>query len=408
MIPQGRRVPVDTGQAYTDRADAVPGLPGQARALPERPERVLDLMVRRVDGSLVTIAECLARTYTDAFVVVHDGAIVAQWYATERDVSGAHALMSITKSIVGCATGALVGKGMLDPEALATAYVPELGYGGYAGATVRDLLDMRTGGPGYHEDYDDPDSEIAWLSRAVEAPWPGVPGAPAPLLRDLVATAQTRAGEARSFCYRSLDTEALGWVVERAGGRPVLDALGSVLQPLGLEGPASICIDAAGVPQCSGSLALTARDAARFGLMLLHGGSVGAAQVVPAAFVKDTRIGASDSERALQARVGQVLGSGTGMRTGFYRNQFWVPERGSRTLLCLGIHGQLVYVDSRHDTVVVKLSSWPQPQDPALFTDGLTCAQAIARQLGATDPNARRAAPGSSTSSRRLPPGHSP
>ena len=63
-----------------------------------------------------------------------------------------------------------------------------------------------------------------------------------------------------------------------------------------------------------------------------------------------------------------------------YRNQFWVPYPGDEVLMCLGIHGQMVYVDLPRRFVVVKLSSWPAPQNAAMFGDTL----ALMRTLAAT------------------------
>lgn len=36
-----------------------------------------------------------------------------------------------------------------------------------------------------------------------------------------------------------------------------------------------------------------------------------------------------------------------------------------KTLVCLGIHGQMVYVHRETRTVAVKLSSWPDQQNAA-------------------------------------------
>ena len=64
-----------------------------------------------------------------------------------------------------------------------------------------------------------------------------------------------------------------------------------------------------------------------------------------------------------------------------YRNQFWVPFADEDVLLCLGIHGQLVYVDRQRDVVCVKLSSWPYPQDAAMFVDTLGAMRTVAHSL---------------------------
>jgi len=61
-----------------------------------------------------------------------------------------------------------------------------------------------------------------------------------------------------------------------------------------------------------------------------------------------------------------------------YRNQFWVPYADRRVLMCVGIHGQLIYVDFDRAVVVAKLSSWPTPLNSALSTATLALADAAA------------------------------
>ena len=62
-----------------------------------------------------------------------------------------------------------------------------------------------------------------------------------------------------------------------------------------------------------------------------------------------------------------------------YRNQFWVPR--PEVLLCLGIHGQLIWVEPERRLVVVKLSSWPTPQNVDLLLDTLAAIDMIGSQL---------------------------
>jgi hypothetical protein len=72
---------------------------------------------------------------------------------------------------------------------------------------------------------------------------------------------------------------------------------------------------------------------------------------------------------------------------GWYRNQFWfrVGEY-SDVLLCLGIHGQLVYVSRRTDTVCVKLSGWPDAQNPVFLQDTLRACDAVSGALTHQEP----------------------
>ena len=75
------------------------------------------------------------------------------------------------------------------------------------------------------------------------------------------------------------------------------------------------------------------------------------------------------------------------MPGGWYRNQFWfVPGPSGDILLCLGIYGQMVYVDRATRTVAVKLSSWPTAQDPALLLDTIRAFAAVGRNLSGFGP----------------------
>ena len=51
------------------------------------------------------------------------------------------------------------------------------------------------------------------------------------------------------------------------------------------------------------------------------------------------------------------------MPGGMYRNQFWFPYPGDNVMTCIGIHGQMIYVNRSANMVAAKLSSWPYPQD---------------------------------------------
>ena len=68
---------------------------------------------------------------------------------TSRDP---HILMSVSKSMLGLIAGTLVERNEFSEEDLITKYIPELADSAYAGATVRNLLDMRVG-VFFNEDY---------------------------------------------------------------------------------------------------------------------------------------------------------------------------------------------------------------------------------------------------------------
>ena len=106
----------------------------------------------------------IAETWTDAVVVLHDGQIVFEQYFNGMTAETPHLLMSVTKSVVGCIAGILVEQGLLDPDKQASTYVPEIVGSGYDGATVRHLLNMRTG-VAFREEYTNPDAEVRVMER---------------------------------------------------------------------------------------------------------------------------------------------------------------------------------------------------------------------------------------------------
>ena len=355
----------------------VPRGDGPVRPLPDAPSGVLDVAVTTAFAGPGTVRETLRRTGAQAFLVVHDGTLVCEHYARDDAAGAVRPLFSVTKSVVGCLAGRLLASGGLDPDAPVTRYVPDLAGGGYATASVRDVLDMRTGGD-HRERYpgapDGPDDETAALLATA---------APGGSVRRWLAGLDRPAGDRAVFAYRSADTEVLGWVVEAAAGRPLPDLAGRhLLRPAGAEADGVWETDGAGHVYASGGLALRPRDVARLALVLLDGGAVGDRQVVPARFLRDTYVGQDDSVAAMHARLGPAGLDAPVAPKSLYRNQFWVLEQGRRVMLALGVHGQLVLVDGENRTAVVLLSQWPEPTDPLRFDAGLGCALAVAEALG--------------------------
>ena len=158
----------------------------------------------------------LAGTYTDAYLVLHEGQVVAERYHAGMTAGTRHLLMSVSKSILGCAAGVLADRGLLDLHTPVTAYVPEVSGSGYAGATIRDLLDMRTG-VAFDETYTALDAEVRVMERSMgwRPAQPGDPPGAYPYLASL-GSAGPHGGE---FSYRSADSDMLGWACERDGHR---------------------------------------------------------------------------------------------------------------------------------------------------------------------------------------------
>jgi CubicO group peptidase (beta-lactamase class C family) len=350
---------------------------GGPSPLPTTETEHADPVVVRVDGSSSTVEEIFAGTFTDAVMVLHEGEVVDERYFEGMTETTRHLVMSVSKSIVGCVAGVLVAQGRLDPQASVADYVPEVAGSGYRGASVRDVLDMRTG-VAFRETYTAVDSEVRIMERSVG--WaPALANDPRGAYAYL-ATIRSEGPHGDAFTYRSADTDMLGWVCERAAGERMADLISTLVwQPMGAEFDAEITCDPVGTAIHDGGISATLRDLARLAQMILGDGIVGGRQAIPAAWLADAFDPAPGVREAFAHTENEVMLPG-----GWYRNQFWFFRNDAGPiLLCLGIHGQLIYVDRASHSVIVKLSSWPDAQNPEHLANTLRACGAIAAKLAA-------------------------
>jgi CubicO group peptidase (beta-lactamase class C family) len=359
---------------------------GAIAALPRTLASLSEVTVTGVDGTPTTVGAVLETTYTDGFLVLHNGSVVAEEYPAGMPADALHALMSVTKSLVGSVAAVLIGRGLIDPAAPLTAYVPELAVSGYAGATVRSVLDMRSGIV-FSEDYLDPRSEISRLEQCIGWSPQTDPSGPRSIY-DFLVTLRQGSPHGGPFAYRSCETDVLGWACERVTDARMPELLSDLLwSRLGVEHDADMSVDHAGTAVHDGGVSASILDLARFGQLLLDDGeALTGERVLPSWWLRETFTGDPDSRAAFAASP-----TDTRMPGGMYRNQFWLPYPDRPVLLCLGIHGQMVYVNPAARTVGVKLSSWPVAQDPAMLAATLRAFDAVAAHVSSPGQQPRSA-----------------
>jgi len=323
----------------------------------------------------VNVGSVMATTETDGWMLLHRGQVLTEQYFGQMAAPSPHLLMSMSKSLIGAVAGSLCDSGILDPDAQLTDYIPELAGTGYDGATVRHLLDMRSG-INFSENYLDPLSGIRLLEQAIGWAPTKAPGPTG--MYPFLKTLQRKTAHGGVFEYRSCETDMLGWVCEAAAETSMPELMSQVLwSKLGAEADASIAIDQFGTGTFDGGISATLRDMARFGALFLNEGrSLTGEQILSASWVEQTFAGAPDSRDAFAASPGDYR-----MPGGMYRNQMWFPYAGNDVVLCMGIHGQMVYVNRPAEVVGVKLSSWPLPQDPVKLYATLGAFDSIAAAL---------------------------
>lgn len=344
--------------------------------LPYQPHDLQMLPVTGWAGETLTVADVVRATDTDAWLVLHGGQIVAEEYLGNTTPATRHLLQSVSKSLVSTVLGALVGRGLVDPHRTVADYVPDLAESGYGTATIRQVLDMRSG-IGFREDYLDPTSD----SRMLEATtgWAPLPeGATPGTLRSFIRNLRQIRPHGGVFEYRSCESDVLGLVCEGATGRRFPEIASELVwSRLGADHDALITVDSEGTGVFDGGICATLRDLARFGSTMVNGGrSPAGEQILPSDWVDDIFTGGDDSAQAFAEGPVDHL-----MPGGRYRSQFWLPTPGRDVALALGIHGQLIYLDRCLGLVGVKLSSWPEPQHTWKSATSLAMFAAISRYL---------------------------
>lgn len=345
-----------------------------------RDERDLWSVRFRAGRRETTVERLLADTWTDGFLVLHRGRIVAERYFNGMGPDTTHLLMSVSKSVTSTIAGVLAERGVIDVSSTVTDVVPELAGTSFEGATIQHLLDMRAGTK-FDETYEDPEADV----RVYEQVYLWRPRDGRPLPDDALgyfATLRNDGEHGGPFRYRSILTDVLAWAVERASGTRLHELIARELwQPMGAEFDAEITVDAHGNPMADGGICATLRDLARFGQLFLAGGRRGRRQIVPPAWIDDTIRGAPDAAKAF-VEGDEPIGYPKGAH---YRNCWWVDEPETPFFHASGINGQNVFVHFPSRTVVAKFSTWPVAWSPSLQRATAQCVLAIADTLASED-----------------------
>ncbi len=330
------------------------------------------------DEDWTTVGDVLANTHTDAWLVTRNGVALAEEYAWPMKPARQHMLFSVSKSIVATVIGALADAGLLRPTDLVTTHVPALAKSGYAGATIRDLLDMRSGIK-FSEEYLEKGSEIRALFEAVDFAPRSATSAKG--IKNFLTGLTADREHGSAFVYRSCETDVLAWIAEAVTGQPFsIVASEYVWSRIGAAHAAQVCQDRWGGSIADGAISATLRDLARFGEMIARGGTTeNGERVLSAEWVDDIFTGAEDS-----AKIFAASPSGRSYPGGMYRSQFWLPSADRNVVIGIGIHGQMLYIDRATQTVGIKLSSDPEPVSLAAQHGTLAMFEAIAEAVPTT------------------------
>jgi CubicO group peptidase (beta-lactamase class C family) len=347
---------------------------GPVRAIPYKLRPDIDgLMFTPIDSyKTMSWRESLDANYTDGIVVMHKGKIIYEYVFGAYDMTKVHAAASVTKSFVGLITLMLIDEGKLDPDAPVVQYIPEMAGSGFADATIQQLLDMTTA-LDYSESNVAPNSPT-W-NYFMGGSWVHPPTYTGPKSNFGALRALGKKGEhGAAFVYRSPNSDMLGVIVTRVGGKPLVKQLEERFwSKLGMESDANIWTDSTGAPFAAGGLSLQLRDLARFAEMLRNDGRVGNVQLVPAKVIAEIRKGGDRTK--FNATTYKALPGWS------YHNQFWISHDDHGMFMGRGIHGQTFYVNPKAELVIARFGSHPISGNAANDPTSIPAWRALAEHV---------------------------
>ncbi|WP_232804713.1 serine hydrolase domain-containing protein [Salegentibacter maritimus] len=315
----------------------------------------------------------LWENYTDGMIILHKGKVVYERYFAGLTESDVHAVMSLTKSFTGTLASILVAEGSLDDTKLASFYVPELEKSAYGDATVRQVMDMTTA-LNYSEDYANPKADI-WEFSAAGNPLPKPKNYKGPVgYYEYLETVEKQGEHGEVFGYKTVNSDALGWIISRATGKSVTRLLSEkIWSKIGMEQDAYYQVDSKGIAFAGGGLNAGLRDLARFGELIRNKGNWKDKQIFPKAVVNDIMKGGSKEAFAKSNH--------SNLKGWSYRNMWWITENENTAFTARGVHGQTIYIDPAAEMVIVRLASHPIAGNAANDATSLPAYKAVAKYL---------------------------
>jgi CubicO group peptidase (beta-lactamase class C family) len=340
-------------------------------ALPLALQDLHSVSFRNHKGEKKSITEFLDDSYTDGFLVLHKGKIVAEQYFNDMQPDTPHLSQSVCKSFVGTLTGILHQQGLIDPDEPIVKYVPELKRCGYKDAKLSHALNM-TSGVRFTEEYNTPGSDMTRIDIA--SGWRPVPEGETQLtIRDTILSLPKVKPHGEVFEYKSVETDVVAWALERATNRSLAELMSELIwKKIGAEHNAFFTVDRAGTALANGGFNATLQDYARFGLMMQNNGTVGESEVVPKTWVDQC---ASGDSSVFAPPYTDTCPDGA------YSNFWWVNNIDEGDFMARGVFGQMVYVNRAAELTIVKLSTWPDYRIIDFTRDSLAAFDAIKNHL---------------------------
>lgn len=293
------------------------------------------------DDETYNVADEIKDTDMTSLIVIKGGKIISENYYRGNKENSLVINMSITKSVTSLLIGIAYEDGKIeDLDDVASKYAPQLKGTAYENIRIQNLLNMASGVQGSQEADDE---KINKISRTGS-------------LYELLKTLKKEVNQGEYFRYNSMDTYALGLVLQGATGKLVNDYFKKKLwNKLGAKYDAYLLTDKKDSVWTHGGLVCATIDLAKIGLLMINGGkNYQGEQLISQAWI--TASTTPDKPYLMGGENNPNYDEEMG-----YKNKWWIPEeRDGDDYSGIGIYGQILYINPSKQTVIASNSAYKE------------------------------------------------
>ncbi len=312
------------------------------------PFNLMTLKVSINQKKKVLLLDLLRSIQMKGFAVMHGGKLVFETYDQGMQQHDIQILQSSSKTFTGMLIHKLANDGLISLEANVDEYLPELDAGVFKGSTLQNMLDMQVGFPSFGS-YHKP-GDYGYMSEIHLGLKPKVLGVEHRSILSFIKQFQKPTFVPGSkFKYNDMNTQVLAMVAEQVTGKRYAQLMEETFwRPLQYRFDGAVAIDEDGNAGSSWGIAMTLRDAARFGQMMLERGQYKGKRIIPDSYFQSTYDQPISEPRSNYKLLGQVED---------YRNHVWML-RNDELMYTAGSFGQYIFADYNNQVAIVFMANW--------------------------------------------------
>ena len=293
---------------------------------------------------------------TDAFLVLHKGVLIFEYFDNFTSKATPHIIFSISKSLTSLLTGILFHQKLFSLDQKVSNIIPETKGTAYEEATIRNVLDMNVAS-NFVEDYSGK-AEIFKKYR-FSTGWDlsendfndNYNG----LYDFLTNMPASTIAHGTKYHYCSPNSDLLGWIIEKASKKKFYNLMSKFLfQPSGTIHDANVTLDRLGASRSAGGISVSPYDLLLIAELVRCEGGNDKGQIIPASWINDF-INYNDNSCYLNQDDLKRFPKGN------YRSKWYQTGFDDNEYCAIGIHGQNIWINPKKELTIVRLSSAADP-----------------------------------------------